>query len=366
MNMTIKNEEAVDIRHLSSNIGTIVNDCCGNDLTPHSPIEKQFELLSWLANTSLTQEMKNGLSTCNTYKDSDGWKLKVPATIYSLPATDTTGECCFAPFDFAKCSGEIPLKRICLKDCKTLDDMMMEDEVTLSNGVKNLLSKGMTLEQAKDKINRLSFAFFAESTIIRGVHDVETLTTKPFHGLLEVMENPAVISIDASRGILMAFESLRCRLRYLKGGDNYVLACNDLTLESIKARIEKDIFGEYPKGWNIDSNGNLTFEGFRFVTSKHFPVDLVGNLGEIWILSSQAVGMWLKTDILNPIVIGDFNEKPITDGCGSKCTFYLTHGGVVNNNADKIAKIINIPLNDACIAGIQGITDRVVPTTIIP
>lgn len=384
--MQISKNEYVDvraIRHLASNIGDVAKDCCGNELDLRGVINREFPIISLLLRTQLSSQLRGNFTNCNTiYKRNedvgrDMYYLQVPASVYSLPVKSTIGECCFAPIDLAKCAGEVPLFRLCLKDCETLDDILMADEIKLNTGIAGLVNKGMSLRQARLVMDRLSYVFQAGKNIINGVKDLETETQKPFHGLLEVYENPAVIPITAQFGILNAFKSLGCRINAMRGNDTFWFTCHPIVYQAIRSRIHQNVYGELPDGWSKLGNeyslykdipmGDLTFNGIPFVLDKNLTPDIVGQTGEVYMISSNAVGMWLKNDLANPKQFGGFTDdnfiEEAYDECGSRCMFLYTIGAVVNNNADRIAKIVDIPLDNVCLTGLQGID--IVPQTLI-
>lgn len=360
------NVPEVDSKQLSSNIGDILSGCNVTEGTLASELQDKFPLYNWLKSTKLSRTIEANKNVESFKKTGGKWKVAVPASYNSLPAVSTQGECCWAPFDFAKTAEEVELMHFCLKDCKSVDDALWDDQLKLTKGVSGLATKGMTKAQIQDKVARLSMAFLSNANIIKGVSTVETATLKPFHGLMEVMENTAVMSISGATGVINAFDRIGCRLAVLGGASDYVFAVHPVGYETIKASLVKDQNGEYPAGWE-KSGDTVKFNGIAFIADDQMPIDLEEGTFEVWALSSEAVGLTMRYDIANPVALDEqFEELTYEQGCGKSCVWYYNAGAVVNNNADKIAKIVDIPVSTACTDGLVGINAIAVPETIVP
>lgn len=360
---------AVDMKELSTNIGDIVYDCYGMEgATLKSEMQNRFPLVDWLLNTRLSQSMR-GISSRGmmaVHKDENGkWVMEVPRTIWSELPESTANECCWLPFDFAKCAGTVPLNLLCLKDCDEILDIFVGRLLRPGN-IPELSYAGESLNDVKRRVARLSMAFFTAKNIILGLDGVYTNTLKPFHGLLSVMENQAVIALYGN-SILAAFDSLGCRLDVLGGYESSIIAVNPIVFSAIDAAVQPGQNGELPAGWTR-VNGELRFKGIRFLLDKTVPVDLTDGTGEAWLLNGEVVGAFMGTDLAPTEDFIYRNSDPDTaaNGCRTDCTYYYNFGAAFNNNANKLAKIVDIPLNAVCSNAIGDLGGLIVPETLIP
>ena len=361
---------AVDRVKLSGSFADVVGDCCGADLKTRTDVVNRFPLVTYLLQTRLANEVRGRMfeaKRCLTMKDEDGkWILKIPGLIWSEPAESSSEECCFVPFEFDKCAGTVPMNLLCLKDCDDIMDELIMNRLR-SAEVEGLSSRGETERQVRERIARLSFAFYQAYNVIYGHDDtfVETgVPLKPFHGLAQVMDNPAVVAI-AGGDIYSAFKSLGCRAAIL-GGEK-VIAVNPIIYQSIEAAIQPNQFGTYPDGWS-KVNGELRFRGMRFLQDRMVPVDMAKGTGEAWVLDSEAVGLYLMDALFatEPFTRRTHNVETLANGCASECTYYYNLGAAFNNNAAKLMKIVDIPISGACAAGIGDLANIIIPNTIVP
>ena len=58
--------------------------------------------------------------------------------------------------------------------------------------------------------------------------------------------------------------------------------------------------------------------------------------------------------------------QSLADGCGNECTYYYNMGAAFNNNANKIMRIMDVPVSAACAAVIGDMGNLVMPQTLIP
>lgn len=371
MNMKSLDSIAVDRKALATNYPFVVPDCTGAGAEVKTMLMNRFPLFTWLNGTQLSQAVRsrigdNGL--CMMHQDENGkWVIEVPRTVWTLPAQSTENECCWQPFDFAKCAGNVPVNLLCLKDCTPLLDSFIGRSLTVPTGLQDIASEGETMEAIRHRVARLSMAFLTAYTAILGVDNTYTDILKPFHGLLAVMENPAIVSIQGA-AILSAFDSVACRLALLGDRGQFVFAVNPVVYESIKAEIRPGQFGELPIGWRY-AGDELEFSGIRFIRDNLVPVDLESGTGEVWVLASDAVGINLATDLMPS---DDFVKTAETlgtapvDGCGQDCRYYYNFGAAFANNANRIMKIVNIPISGACAAAITDLGGLIMPNTLIP
>lgn len=370
MNTAILEAVAVDKTMLATNLPEMA-DCTGIGLDPKTEIQNRFPLVNWLLQTELTRRVRAAIDdkgSCIVHKDGDGkWVIEIPRELWSLvPEASETPECCWQPFDFAKCEGNVPLNLLCLKDCDSIMDELVGRNVNFGSNIPGLASEGDTLNDIKRRVARLSMAFYTAYTSVLGLDNTYTNILKPFHGLMQVMENPAIATVDGTN-ILQAFDSMWCRMS-LMGLDGMVFAVNPVTYQGILAEIKQDMFGNYPEGWSRNGD-TITFHGMGFIQDKLVPVDAEDQVGEVWVLASSAVGLYLATD-LQPAeafirLSGDFNKTP-ADGCGESCTYYYNFGTAMGNNANKLLRIVDVPLSGACASVIGDLEGLVTPQTLIP
>lgn len=371
MNMDIKrlDNESVDIKALATNIGDIAYDCYGMDgATLKTELQNRFPLVMWLLGTRLSSTVMSAATRnmVGIHKDEDGeWVIEVPRTIWSELPTSTENECCWLPFDFAKCAGNVPLKLLCLKDCDKILDNFVGDLIRPGR-IEGLASSGETLASVKKRIARLSMAFLTARNVILGVDNAYTDTLKPFHGLLQVMENPAVTNIYGGN-ILSAFDELACRLSVLGDFAGTVIAVNPLIYGAIDAEIRPGQNGELPANWERRGD-TLYFKGIRFIQDRLIPVDVANGTGDAWVLNSDAVGAYLATDLAptDRFIRTTGSVAEAADGCFVDCTYYYNFGAVFNNNANKLAVISDIPVASACTNVLTDLAGLINPETLIP
>lgn len=372
-NMSIQtlDQVAMDRTMLATNLPDLA-DCTGAGLDPKTEIQNRFPLVTWLLGTALTRRVRSAIDAegnCLIHKDTvtGKWVIEVPRELWSLvPEASDTEECCWQPFDFAKCEGNVPLNLLCLKDCDSIMDELVGRNVGFGSSVDGLASKGERLNEIKRRIARMSMAFYTAHTVIQGHDDVYTNILKPFHGLMEVMENPAIAVVNGTN-ILQAFASAWCRLS-LMGYTNAIFAVNPVTYQGIAAEVKPGLNGELPEGWNRNGD-TITFHGMSFLQDKLMPVDLTDGTGEVWALNGDSVGLYLGTDLMPAEdyirLSGDFNKTP-AEGCGETCTYYYNFGTAMGNNANRLLRIVDVPIGGACLSAIGDLGGLIMPETLIP
>lgn len=365
-------EIAVDKRLLATNFTDVIPDCCGADVDPVAEMQDRHPLYNWLIGTELSRRVRGEINdprtgNCFLQKGENGYIIKVPGTFWSLEPADSSEECCWPPFDFAKCAGEVPVHRLCLKDCDSVDDELLGGFLRVNSNYGGVARSGETYTETKKRIARLSLAFLTQYNVMYGRDEMTTPILKPFHGLFEVMSNPAVVAITGAN-ILSAFDTLACRLALMGDISGYIVAVNPVIYNTILTTIRRSQYGEYPEGWT--KNGDeVSFRGMRFVRDSFVPVDLEAGTGEAWILVGDAVGLWMATDLLVAdrfIKESGHQEESLANGCGSSCTYYYNYGAAFNNNANRIARIVDIPISAHCAEAAADISGLVNPITLIP
>lgn len=373
MNMNISerrlDREAIDAQKLSSFIDVATGcDCPMDDSTPKSAIEDYYPLVNWLLGTPMSRVIRNRFDMEHVSQTENGWSLKIPGNFWTnIPEAQAQTECCWIPMDFDKCCSEVPMNLLCLKDCDSVFNNLVKRDlrVTSKNAMRGISNTGESVETVERRIARLSFAFYQAHTAILGMDNTYTNILKPFHGLMQVLENPAIQSMYAY-DILGVFDELGCRLDVLGDLSGYVIAVNPLIYNSIDAVITRGQNGEYPRGWSRQ-NGRVYFKGIRFLEDKLVPVNLADGTGEAWLLDGQAVGLFMATNLM---VGNDFIKESGIDtsenNCGAECTYYYNYGAAFANNAQRLAKIVGIPVNSACSSVLSDLKGLITPQTLIP
>lgn len=372
MDMRILDNAAVDSKQLATNFPEVIPDCSGLGAEPKSEIQNRFPLAMWLMNTKLSQDVRSAISrqgACVLHKDTDGnYVIEIPRSFWSEIPTTSASECCWVPFDFAKCAGNVPLNLLCLKDCIDIKDELTGMVTKFTQSYAPIANEGETYEVVRKRVARLSMAFYTAYTMILGMDNAATGILKPFHGLMSLMENPAVVTIYGA-DVLAAFDSAACRLSLL-GGDasQYVFAMNPVVYQGLLTKVRPGQYGEYPDGWTR-SGDEIRFRGIQIIQDNLVPVDITAGTGEIWVLANDAVGAYLMTD-LQPadafIKYSGHNATTPAEGCGNECAYYYNMGTTFNNNANKIMRIMDVPVSAACAAVIGDMGNLVMPQTLIP
>lgn len=368
------NERAVttkEMMKLSTNFVDIISDCEGlEDFTTRNALQDYFPLATWLLNTPFARLMRTRSTDPQKFHRSadEGveWEMEVPGTVWTLEPSNKGTDCCWTMPDFAKCSSKVPMMMLCLKDCDNIFDTMVMERLRINDrtDLAGIARSGETVEQVNERLRIMWFAFYLAHTAILGTTDTSDNIVKPFHGLLEVLQNDAVIDILGSN-ILAAFASLGCRLAVLGGVENYVFAVNPLIYMSIDEAIKPDDAGRYPAGWRRDGN-RLTYMGIRFLEDKLVPVDMEAGTGDVWVLNGDSVGLFFAYNMNNPyIVADDFTEETKENGCGRFCTYLYNYGTVANNNANRLMTISGVPISSHC-TEIADLAALINPTTLIP
>lgn len=366
-------QNAVDIAELSTNFIDIISDCGGIEgFEPKNILQNRFPLATWLLNTSFARYLRQRSTDPENFNRSDNpdviRDMKIPGTVWTLEPENSADECCWVMPDFAKCASDIPLYGVCLKDCDNIYEDLFYRHLRIRErqSLDGIARTGEDLKEVNRRLMRLWMAFYTAHTLVLGTSDTSDNITKPFHGLVEVLENDAVMKIYGSN-ILGAFASLGCRLDVL-GGAGHIFAVHPLTMNAIRAVVQPDRFNRYPDGWS--KNGEtVTFHGIGFIEDKMVPVDMEAGTGEVWMLAGDSVGGFLATTLMPErdfIIEDDFTEQPKADGCARLCTYMYNFGGVANNNAQRLAVITDIPFNSACADSIGDLGGILQPTTLIP
>lgn len=361
---------AVEAEKLASNFIDIISDCESlEDFNLRNELQNYSELGTWLLNTSFARMMRRRSTDPQmlTKSDKEGveWEMKIPGSVYTLEPANSGADCCWTIPDFAKCAGDVPLDFVCLKDCDKIFDYMIMDRLRINekSRLEGFARVGETINDVENRIRHLWMGFYTLHTVVLATRATSDNIVKPFHGLLEVVQNDAVISISGAN-VLGAFDSLGCRLDVL-GGDGWVYAVHPLIYRTLDELVVADERGQLPSGWSR-VNGRLRYKGHGFIEDKLVPIDMENLTGDIWVLDGSAVGAFLGYNIGDEMEIrNDFTEQSKEDGCAQLCTYLYNFGTVASNNANRIMVISNVPISSAC-TQIADLASLIVPTTLVP
>ena len=341
-------------------------DCPMEDSTPRTVMQDEFPLVTWLLNTPMSRTVRRRFNLDHVKKNNGVWEMDIPGTFWTTAPEDTGEECCWVPLKFDKCCSKTPLNLLCLKDCGSVYDYLVKRDldVTSRTAMQGIARAGESVETVEDRINRLSFMFFQAKTIILGMDNVYANPLKPFHGLMQVMENPAIQTLYAF-DIIGAFEELGCRLDILGYSDGFRFATNPIIRNSIDAVVTRGQNGQYPEGWSKE-NG-LRYKGIPFIADKTMPVDLTTMTGEVWLLDGNSTGVFMASNLMvSDRYVKRSGVDTSVDNCGAECKYYYNYGGAFANNANRMAKLVGVPINTACNNVIGDLEGLIVPQTLIP
>ena len=190
-----KSGRVVDVEQLATNFIDIISDCVGlEDFTLRNAIQNEYPLATWLLATSFSRVMRQRSTNPQMMHKKDGvWTLEVPGTVWTLEPQNSGDDCCWTMPDFAKCASDVPMSMLCLKDCDDIFDKMVFERLRINDRIDlaGIARSGETVDDVNDRIRRLWMAFYTMHTAILGTMDTSDNIVKPFHGLLEVLQNDA-------------------------------------------------------------------------------------------------------------------------------------------------------------------------------
>ena len=314
INMNMLDQRAVDVQTLASNFTDIISDCEGlEDFSLRNELQNRYPLATWLSGTRFSRTLRQRSTNPQMFHkggEDAKWVMEVPGSVYTLTPVNSGDDCCWTLPDFAKCSSNVPLSMVCLKDCNTIFDDMVYDRLRIDSRIslEGFAREGETLADVENRIRHLWMAFYTFHTVILGTMATSDNIVKPFHGLLEVLQNPAVVAVSGAN-ILAAFDSIGCRIDVL-GGRDWVFGVNPLIYRSIDEAVTPDDRGMLPAGWSRDANGRLRYKDIGFIDDKLVPVDMEAMTGDIWLIDGEATGLFLGYAVGNEKEISkDFTEK---------------------------------------------------------
>lgn len=355
-----------------TNISTVLGGCnLMGGASIREQMVKEFPLPMWLLGTPFAQKMRAnaGKDFRRKFKEDGVWKVKLPGQVWTTPATQDPDACCWIADDLNSCEGDVPLKMLCLQSCEDMYDTLGAEDTPIGFDVDGLLGAGMTAEQLRKEIDLRSFALHEAFTISQGTTAAASGLTKPFHGLAQVMANPAIIHLDASTlGFFGAFDTLGCRIEAFGNSvEGMVIWVHPMTMVNIRHLVKKDIYGNLPDGWEINGR-DYRFHNVPIRECKTMLYNHSTGMGTAYLLDAQTVGAILKTNLIvrdEKYIRHDF-IAPNATVCGAKCDYYYNFGTVGANNANRLAVIQNIPTSATCQQATADLEALITPTTLIP
>lgn len=267
---------------------------------------------------------------------------------------DNGDSCCFtSEFTFEVTGHATPVRYLCYKDCRSRLDYLMEDKIHFKQGdlINRFQQLGWSYSQARDFMAWYIFAYIVERHIVQGMLNYSGQGLRPFAGVAEMMSSPAVTPIDAGGSVIGAFRQVDCFISVLDDDSaNYAIFGHKLTINGIKAAIQKDRDGNYPEGWSKDGN-SISFRGIPFYASRWIPYDLEKTMtGELYIIDLNKVEAVTQYDLFVPqsSVYNRREEDPNVAGCEVLCTKYENFGAVVTNSPISHILVANVPLDATC------------------
>lgn len=336
-------------------------------------IENSSPLFNWLISTSVSGMLKNALNqgTIDIRMNSKtgDYEVLAPTLVGTVTPEMSADQCCWTPMDLAMCASKAPLKTLCLQDCHPIAQEMLDKKLKVKNNdlIGYFKQPGQTYEEVRKFMARESMAFYTANNVILGNLEYGTGFLKPYHGLLQILEQKEVLHIPGVSP-LAAFDMLGCRLALI-GSGNYVIAVHPILMQSIKELIRPNQYGIAPQNWTVNGD-SVSYNGIRFMADKRVPVDIKRGFGEAWVLDGDTVGSLL---LYNPRpedeaireVSTQTNNR--TEGCFTTCTLYHNMGTVVSTDTNRLAVVTNIPLSTACNGfALSNLGGMVQPSTLVP
>lgn len=348
----------------------------GKDYSKALPSLGDFNITSPMVASMLESISESAIAT---FVKNNVGKWVTETYTWGTSDPDDGNGCCFTPFEIQACADSAQIFSLCLKDCETTLDKMMNSQLKYkSNDLLNYFQRaGMTYEASLQYIAWFSFAFRTQRVIAQGLVDYQGPGLRPFHGIAEVMSHPAVTPIQ-SADILGAFAQAGCIIDVLNQGvsTNYAIFVHPVGITAIEAVVTEGKNGKLPAGWSKGDFGTfhggkvtLKYKGIPIVPDMYVPKDLVvNNTFEAYIidLSVTKVSMVYK-DLMIPAsaIRKGTTLEPDSDCNFVACDIYENAGVAHSANYARNILLTGMPIGATCSAGvfnrIMGAIDGTVP-----
>lgn len=205
--------------------------------------------------------------------------------------------CCFVPFELQAAKEQAKIFKLCLKDCETTLDKMMNSQLGFKGTdlVNYFQRLGWTYDQSLKFLAWYSFAFRTQRVIAQGLTTLKGVKgLRPFHGVAEVMAHNAVTPIK-SADVLAAFAQAGAVLDILNQSaqGDYKIFVHPLGHIAIEEKIVPGINGQLPAGWERGNFGTyqgvpvtLKFHGVPVVKDIYVPKDQKAGTFEAYIIDT--------------------------------------------------------------------------------
>lgn len=346
------------------------------DYSKALPSLGDFQITSPMVQSMLRSMAESRIATFSQNNQGD-WFTE--SYTWGTTDPDDGNGCCFTPFEIQACAENAKVFALCLVDCETTLDKMMNSVVKYKGtDLLNFFQRlGMTYDQSMQYIAWYSFAFRTQRTIAQGLVGYQGPGIRPFHGIAEVMSNKAVTPIQSS-DILGAFAQAGCILDVLNQGSstNYAIFVHPVGITAIKGVVTEGKNGRLPEGWEKGNFGTfhgarveLKFKGIPVVPDVYVPKDLIEtNTFEAYIidLSVTEVAMFYSDLMIPSSAIYSSQTTSPSDNCRFVvCDVYENAGVAHCANYARNILLTGMPLGANCSAGvfsrIMGALDGYVP-----
>lgn len=348
------------------------------DFSKAQPSLGDFRLTSPMV-SALLESIGNS-SIGDFQKDPTTGKWKVVGYTWGTSDPDDGEGCCFVPFELQACKDEAEVYFLCLKDCETVLDKMMNKALGFKGtDLLNYFQRaGMTYDESLKFMAWYSFAYRTQRVIAQGLTNLSGVPgLRPFHGVAEVMSHPAVTPLRGT-DILGGFAQAGCVIDVLNAGGstNYAIFVHPLGFAAIDEVVTEGRNGKLPSGWSRGSFGTfqgqaitLQYKGIPVVKDPYVPKDLeTNNTFEAWIIDlSTTRASMVHQDLMIPeSAIRTSETLDPDDNCTMVvCDMYENAGVVHSSNYARNILIADMPLGSNCSAGvftrIQNAIDGAVP-----
>lgn len=346
------------------------------DYSKAQPSLGDFNITSPMV-SALLESIKS--SSLGAFRKDENGDWIVEAYTWGTTDPDDGEGCCFVPFDIQACKDQAKVFSLCLKDCETTLDKMMNKQLgykgtDLLNYFQRL---GWTYDQSLQFMAWYSFAYRTQRVIAQGLVDVTAPGLRPFHGVAEVMSHPAVTPLRGT-DILGAFAQAGCIIDVLNqgGSSNYAIFVHPVGHSAISGAVVEGRNGKLPDGWEKGSLGTfegqqvtLRYKGIPVVKDFYVPKDLeTTNTFEAYIidLSTTRASMIYQDLMIPESAIYTGQTLDPTDNCTFvTCDIYENAGVVHSSNYARNILISGMPLGAHCSGGvftrIQNALEGIVP-----
>lgn len=328
-------------------------------------VTNQFGFLAALLGSPATQSLfttdenggrkyKNTRWNC----DTSSYDIILGKTIWTELPEDIGTACCHTKPDVNGCLTIATPGRLCLRDCY---DDMTEHWMRMLRQNYSLFGGSSTKAEYEAEL-RAWFVFFQARDIMYGQKDVTGGNVPAFPGVLDVINQSTIAFSGAD--IIGAFEQLECRFSLL--GGNYVFGAHTLTIKALKDAVNRG--GQLYKNFSMDGD-TLQFMGYPIIVDNLVPIDVTAGTGQLWFADLNVAGVFMEYNLTDTEILETDSYTDSTTGdCFEHCVMLRNYGFAFTKDANKVGRIIDIPLSGACLGEntLYGLGGLMNPETLIP